>query len=134
MLAQPLRAIGGCIASLTRQALLGWCLSPKSLRLKRIQQCRDSEASHGDARVAGDDARTLLVKYGVKWREETFKESVQEMRAVEYLDFPFTPSTCGDYLKAVSHVAESCLPEHNMWIPNGDRAVYEDDCWSRTWP
>ena len=104
---------------------------------ERIQACREAEASFGDDRSAGDDARTLSLKYGPNGeRSRGFKESVQEMRTVEQDDFPFSPRTCADYLKAVTHVAESCLAQHTMWvsqsgIPSGDRAVYEDDCLSR---
>ena len=103
----------------------------------RVQRCRDAEAMHGDDRVAGDDARTLSIKYGANGeRSRAFKESVQEMRVVDFDDFPFVPRTCCDYLKAVSNVAESCLAQHTMWvsqsgIPSGDRSIYEDDCLSR---
>ena len=92
---------------------------------------------YGDDRVAGDDARTLSIKYGANGeRSRAFKESVQEMRVVDFDDFPFVPRTCCDYLKAVSNVAESCLAQHTMWvsqsgIPSGDRSIYEDDCLSR---
>ncbi|CAE7387391.1 LYPLA1 [Symbiodinium microadriaticum] len=104
---------------------------------KRIQLCREAEAARGDDRVAGDDARTLSIKYGLNGeRSRTFKDSIQEMRMVEFDDFPFNPRTCMDYVKAIANVAESSLAQHTMWvsqsgIPSGDRAIYEDDCLSR---
>lgn len=104
---------------------------------ERIQLCRDSVASHGDDLIAGDDARTLSIQYGVNGeRSRSFRDSVQEMKVEEFSDYPFTPRTCHEYLKAITTVAESCLSQHTMWvtqsgIPSGDRAIYEDDCLSR---
>ena len=104
---------------------------------RRIQWCREAEATKGDDRSAGDDARTLSIKYGVNGeRSRTFKDSIQEMRMVDMDDFPFTPRTCLEYMKAVGNVAESCLAQHTMWvsqsgIPSGDRAIWEDDVLSR---
>ena len=104
---------------------------------ERIQLCRDAEAAHGDDLLASEDARTLSVKYGVSGdRSRSFKESFQEMRIEEFSDFPFTPRTCAEYLKAITGVAESCISQHTMWItragiPGGDRSIYEDDCLAR---
>ena len=104
---------------------------------QRIQWCRESEACAGDDRVAGDDARTLSIKYRVNGeRSRSFKESVQELRVVDFDDFPFNPRTCLEYVKEVSNVAESALAQHTMWvtqsgIPNGDRAIWEDDVLAR---
>ncbi|CAE7502120.1 unnamed protein product [Symbiodinium sp. KB8] len=104
---------------------------------QRIQWCRDSEACAGEERIAGDDARTLSIKYGVNGeRSRGFKESVQELHVVDFDDFPFNPRTCLEYVKAISTVAESALAQHTMWvtqsgIPSGDRAIWEDDVLAR---
>ena len=103
----------------------------------RIQLNRDAEAVSGDDRVAGDDARTLSIQYGVNGeRSRVFKESIQEMKVIDFEDFPFNPRTVADYLKAVASISESCLAQHTMWvsqsgIPSGDRSIYEDDCLDR---
>ena len=94
---------------------------------RRIQWCREAEATKGDDRSAGDDDGE---------RSRTFKDSIQLMRMVDMDDFPFTPRTCLEYMKAVGNVAESCLAQHTMWvsqsgIPSGDRAIWEDDVLSR---
>eukprot|EP00435_Cladocopium_sp_Y103_P024991 s2513_g6.t1 len=118
------------VAKVARDELPGFCE-------ERIVLCRDSVAAHGDDDTAAEDARTLSITYGLNGeRNRTFKDSIQEMRIDEFEDFPFTPRTCAEYLKAVSNVAESCLAQHTMWvsqasIPSGDRAVYEDDCLAR---
>ena len=104
---------------------------------EKIQLCRDAEATLGDDLVAADDARTLSIQYGVNGdRSRSFKASVQEMKIEEFSDFPFNPRTCGEYLKAITDVAESCLAQHTMWVtqsgvPSGDRSIYEDDCLAR---
>ncbi len=61
---------------------------------------------------------------------------MKEMRVVEFDDYPFTLRTCQDYLKAVSEVSECCYAQHLAWvqqsrIPDGDRAVYEDEVLSK---
>lgn len=118
------------VAYVRKEDLEGFCE-------ERIQLCRDSESLHGEDTIAGDDSRTLSIKYGVNGeRSRTVKESVQEMRVTEFDDFPFTPRTTAEYMRAVTTVAESCLSQHNMWvtqsgIPSGDRSIYEDDCLAR---
>ena len=77
------------------------------------------------------------MKHGLNGEQSrTFKDSIQEMRLLEFDDFPFSPRTCLDYVKAVANVAESSLAQHTSWvsqigIPCGDRAIYEDDYLSR---
>ena len=46
------------------------------------------------------------------------------------------PRTCHEYLKAISDVAESCYAQHLSWvqqsrIPEGDRAIFEDEILSQ---
>jgi hypothetical protein len=69
-------------------------------------------------------------------RRRDFRVSVREMQEVDFDDFPFEPRTCGDYMEAVSQVAECCGAQHDSWvvnakIPDGDRAIYEDDILSK---
>ncbi|CAE7708857.1 AMY1.1 [Symbiodinium sp. CCMP2592] len=100
---------------------------------ERVKACRLSEAMHGDERHAGEDVRTMSVVYLANGdRGRNIKETVKEFRAVEFDDFPLEPRTCHDYLKAVTEVAESCYGQHLAWvaqskIPEGDRAIYEDE-------
>ncbi|CAE7245563.1 prfA [Symbiodinium sp. CCMP2592] len=103
----------------------------------RIALCRGSEAIAGEDKQAGDDVRTMSVRYLANGeRGRNFKDSVKEFVQVEFDDWPLLPRTCQDYLSAVSEVAESCYMQHLAWvqqarIPEGDRAIYEDELLSR---
>ena len=100
---------------------------------ERIKACRIAEASQGEERHAGEDVRTMSVVYLANGdRGRNIKETVKEFRQVEFDDFPLEPRTCHEYLKAVTDVAESCYGQHLAWvaqskIPEGDRAIYEDE-------
>lgn len=104
---------------------------------ERIRLCRLGEAVEGDDRLASDDVRTLEVRYGsANERQRTFKESVQELRVVEFEDFPITPRTTLEYVKAIGSIAESATAQHHMWISSskiqdGDRSIYEDEILAR---
>ena len=93
---------------------------------KRVQLCREAEACRGDLVM-------MLSRYGVNGeRSRTFKDSIQEMRLVEFDDFPFSEYVKAK-AKAASNVAESSLAQHTTWvaqsgIPAGDGAIWEDDC------
>ena len=103
---------------------------------ERIAIARAAEALDGDDRVAADDIRTLSIKYGVNGeRRRAFKETVSELSNTEMEDFPLQPRTCLSYLQAISSVAESSYAQHLQWvqnskIPDGARAVYEDEALS----
>ena len=98
-----------------------------------IDLARGAEACEGDDRVAGEDVRTMSVRYAANGdRLRPFKESVLEMVSTEMEDFPFEPRTCLEYLKAIQSVSESCHSQHLAWVaqskvPEGSRAVYEDE-------
>ena len=69
-------------------------------------------------------------------RGRNFKDTVKEYVQVEFDDWPLQPRTCQDYLNAVCEVAESCYTQHLAWvqqakIPEGDRAIYEDELLSK---
>lgn len=104
---------------------------------ERIRLCRLGEALEGDDRLASDDVRTLEVRYGsANERQRTFKETVQELRVVEFEDFPITPRTTLEYVKAIGSIAESATAQHHMWISSskiqdGDRSIYEDEILAR---
>lgn len=104
---------------------------------ERIRLCRLSEALEGDDRVASDDVRTLEVRYSAaNERQRTFRESVQDLRMTEFDDFPISPRTALDYVRAISSIAESATAQHHMWInssriQDGDRSVYEDEVLAR---
>ena len=58
------------------------------------------------------------------------------MQEVEFDDWPLQPRTTLSYLKAVAGVAESCFSQHLAWvsqsrIPEGDRAIHENEVLSR---
>eukprot|EP00435_Cladocopium_sp_Y103_P071047 s689_g36.t1 len=102
-----------------------------------VKSARAMESKHGEDCLVSDDVRTLSIIYGANGeRSRGFKESVQEMRQCEFSDFPLEPRTCHEYLKAVSEIAESCYGQHLAWvqqskIPEGDRAIYEDEVLSK---
>ena len=102
-----------------------------------IQLARLSEAIEGDCRYAGEDVRTMAVKYTANGeRFRSFRESVGEMAQVEMADFPYEPRTCLAYLQAVQSVAESSYAQHLAWlqqsrIPDRSRASFEDETLSR---
>ena len=81
--------------------------------------------------------RTLSIQYGANGeRSRNFRKSVEEMRQVEFDDFPLSLRTCQSYLKAVAEVGECCYAQHLAWvqqskIPEGDRAIYEDEVLSK---
>lgn len=107
-----------------------WCDS-------RIAAARATEGAEGNDRYAGDDVRTMEVRYGVsgEW-QRGFKESVAEMTQVEFDDFPLEPRTALPYIKAVASIAESAFGQHLNWvaqsrIPEGDRSVHENEVLSR---
>ena len=102
-----------------------------------IQAARMMEAKLGDDPLVSDDVRTLSIKYGPNGeRCRTFRESIQEMRQVEMEEFPLSPRTCLEYLRAVAEISESCYGQRLSWvqnarIPEGDRAVFEDEVLSK---
>jgi len=104
---------------------------------ERIALARSSEACEGDDRHAGEDVRTMEVRYTVNGeRFRNFREAVSEMQQVEFEDFPLSPRTSLPYLRAVSSVAESAFGQHLAWvsqskIPDGDRAIHENEILSR---
>lgn len=58
------------------------------------------------------------------------------MVQVEYEDFPLEPRTALAYARAIGSVAESSFAQHLSWvaqskIPDGDRAVHENEVLSR---
>ncbi|CAL1160112.1 unnamed protein product, partial [Cladocopium goreaui] len=58
----------------------------------RIGMARLSESCEGTDRAAGEDARTLEVKYGFNGeRHRSFRESVKELQQTEFEDFPLEP-------------------------------------------
>ena len=103
----------------------------------RIKLARESISCAGDDRQAADDVRTLSIQYGANGeRSRSFRRSVEEMQLVEFDDYPFTLRTCQDYLKAVAGIGECCYAQHLAWvqqskIPEGDRAIYEDEVLSK---
>lgn len=98
---------------------------------------RTSEATEGTDRYAAEDARTLEVRYSPSGeRHRGFKETVASMVQSDFDDFPLEPRTTLSYLRAVSSVAESAFAQHLGWvsqsrIPDGDRAIYENEVLSR---
>ena len=83
----------------------------------RIAIYRDAEATSGDDKIAGADARTVSVKYLANGeRGRSFKDTVKEYIQVEFDDWPLQPRTCQDYLNAVCEVAESCYTQHLAWV------------------
>lgn len=103
----------------------------------RISLARSSEAAEGEDLTAGEDVRTLEVKYGASGeRQRSFKETISEMIQCDFEDYPFEIRTALPYLKAISGVAESSFAQHLSWvaqsrIPEGDRAIYENEVLSR---
>ena len=80
----------------------------------RIQLCG---ALEGDDKIAADDVRTLEVRYSASGeRQRSFKETVAELRVTEFEDFPVTPRTLLEYIRAISSIAESATAHHHMWI------------------
>lgn len=104
---------------------------------ERVRLARLTECLEGDDRIAGEDVRTLAVKYGMGGeRLRNFRESIQEMVMVEFEDFPLQPRTALEYCKAVASIAESATAQHHMWLggarlAEGDRSAYEDEVLSR---
>lgn len=102
-----------------------------------VQLARSTEAIDGDDRSASDDIRTMAVRYSANGdRLRNFKETVAEMVECEMEDFPYSPRTCLEYLRAVGTVAESNVAQHNSWvqqsrIPESSRAVYENEALSQ---
>lgn len=103
----------------------------------RIQLARGSVAAEGEDTHAGEDARTLEVKYAASGeRMRNFKETVNELQRVEFDDWPLEPRTALSYLKAVAQVSESAFGQHLGWIqqsriPENDRVVHENEVLSR---
>lgn len=104
---------------------------------ERVRLARLTEGLEGDDRVAGEDVRTLAVKYGMGGeRLRNFRESTQEMIMVEFEDFPLQPRTALEYCKAVASISESATAQHHMWLggarlADGDRSAYEDEVLAR---
>lgn len=102
-----------------------------------IQNCRNAIALHGEDTEASADVRTLSIKYNVNGeRYRDFRASLDDMRQVEFDDFPLEPRTSLDYLRAVSELSESCYGQHLSWcqnsrIPDGDRSIWENETLSR---
>ena len=84
---------------------------------ERVKLGRLTEAMDGNDRIAGDDVRTMEIRYGVNGeRLRNFRESIAEMQEVEFEDFPLEPRTALPYLKAVASVGESCYGQHLAWV------------------
>ena len=84
---------------------------------ERVQLARATVALEGEDTHAGEDARTLEVKYAPSGeRQRSFKETVAELQQVEFDDWPLEPRTAMSYLRAVSTVAESAFVQHLSWI------------------
>lgn len=104
---------------------------------ERIRLCRVAESTDGEDRNAGEDVRTLAVKYGLNGeRLRNFREAIHETQVCEFDDFPFEPRTTYDYLKAIASISESATAQHHMWVgasrmPEGDRSCYEDEVLAR---
>ena len=104
---------------------------------QRIQLARASESLEGDDRYAADDIRTMSIRYSASGeRHRPFRDSIAEMSNTEMDDFPFEIRTCLPYLQAVQSVAESAYAQHLAWVqqskvPEGSRAVYEDEALCR---
>jgi hypothetical protein len=104
---------------------------------ERVRLARLTETTEGDDRLAGEDVRTLEVRYGMNGeRLRNFRESINEVQVCEFEDFPFEPRTALDYAKAIASIAESATAQHHLWIgasriPEGDRSVYEDEVLAR---
>ena len=102
-----------------------------------VQLARSSIATEGEDTHAGEDARTLEVKYAASGeRLRNFKETVNELQQVEFDDWPLEPRTAMPCLKAVAQVAESAFGQHLSWvqqsrIPENDRVVHENEVLSR---
>ena len=104
---------------------------------ERIGLARSSEALEGSDKFASEDVRTLEVRYAASGeRQRNFKETIAEMVQADFDDFPLEPRTSLSYLRAVSSVAESAFGQHLGWvsqskIPDGDRAIHENEVLSR---
>jgi hypothetical protein len=104
---------------------------------KIIQRARNMESLHGEDNLVAPDVRIMPVTYGANGeRSRDFKSTIQQMQQCEFEDFPLEPRTCLEYLKAVGEIAESCYGQHLAWvqqsrIPEGDRAIFEDEVLSR---
>lgn len=100
----------------------------------QIQLARSAEACEGDDRQAGEDIRTMSIRYAPNGeRQRSVKESVSEMLQVEMEDFPYEPRTALEYLRGVTLVSESNFSQHLAWVqqskvPDGSRAIFEDEC------
>lgn len=92
---------------------------------ERIGLARASESAEGSDRSAPSGER-----------QRSFRETVAEMTQCDFDDFPLTPRTSLPYLKAVSSLAESAFAQRLSWvsqskIPEGDRAIHEDEVLAR---
>lgn len=109
---------------------------------ERIRLARENISGHGLDAIAADDARTLSIMYGANGeRSMNFRDSIKEMKQVEFDDYPVSLRACQAYLKAVSdqaylkavsEVSECCYAQYLAWvqqttIPEGGRAIYEDE-------
>jgi hypothetical protein len=127
------------VDGITRPVLIHQCRVDEvaGFCAKRIESARKSEALEGDDLYASEDVRTLEVRFGVNGdRHRPFRETILEMQQVEFDDFPLEPCTTLAYLKAVAHVSESAFGQHLSWvqqskIPDGDRAIHEDEVIAR---
>ena len=103
---------------------------------ERVQYAREGEAIDGEDRFVADDIRTMSVKFTANGeRRRGFRETVDEFTVTEMENFPYEPRTCLPYLQAVQSVAESSYAQHLAWrqqsrIPEGSRAIYEDEALS----
>lgn len=116
----------GMVKRMDVQDVPGFCES-------QIQLARTAEACEGDDRLAGEDIRTMSIRYSANGeRQRSVKESVSEMLQVEMDDFPYEPRTALEYMRGVTSVSESSYSQHLAWvqqsrIPDGSRAIYEDE-------
>lgn len=116
----------GMVKRMDPQDIPGFCEG-------QIQLARSAEALEGDDRFAGEDIRTMAIRYGANGeRQRSVKESVSEMLQVEMEDFPYEPRTALEYMKGVTSVSESNYAQHLAWVqqsrvPEGSRAIFEDE-------
>ena len=104
---------------------------------ERVQLARSTESLAGEDRIAAEDIRTMAIHYTANGEcKRHFKDTLGEMTQCELEDFPFEVRTCLEYVQAIGSIAESCHSQHLAWvhqlgIPSGSRAIYEDEVLSQ---
>jgi hypothetical protein len=89
-----------------------------------------TQAADGEV---GEDARRLSVKFGADGgRRRLYRDSVEDMVEAEFDDWPVVgPRTTRWVVKEIGKIAEGPRAQHALWvrgskIPDGDRAIYDD--------